>query len=483
MSRATVIVTNIAPRTITRKRSDMDDDDFFDEEEEGEEQHEEEGEDEDVNDIDIKNNPDDKARTPDKSIRQLAFLMIRSHHPYYQRTQSNEKKKDPMFVLTDEFCITVHCARRRIYDVANVLEGIGFFGRNSMKIYNVLGVEGMRKLMHDMQLRGVASLACTYNRSGNFATATRWRRVNGKHENDEDGKEADWLAIGGTRDFLKNVARSLMYALVQGLFPPAQRNRKSWTKGEFQQWIAVQCGRNGQLHKAIHRRVYDVLNVFQVVNLVQCTQKKPKLYTFSRDLRDMLPDEYQLELVKPGHAPLLSPPFPERTVSSSSSSSSSSSFPHPMTRSRSKKQARITSTTTTTTAITTKRISVGPPLAPVMVVRNPMPEPLLKFAMRCDDEGLDDGPTPPKVVVHTFLAPLSPPPPPLPIPVFSTSSSSSSSSAHEPTGNWSDVFVDESFIYLSPSSSSSSSSSSSFDGEGDDINIHDLPYPLGDLDV
>jgi len=482
MSRATVIITNIAPRTITRKRSDMDDD-FFEEEEQHEEEEEDEEEedgvdDEGANGIDIKNT--DKARTPDKSIRQLAFLMIRSHHPYYQRTQSNEKKKDPMFVLTDEFCTTVHCARRRIYDVANVLEGIGFFGRNSMKIYNVLGVEGMRKLMHEMQLRGVASLACTYNRSGNFATATRWRRVKGKHENDEDGKEADWLAIGGTRDFLKNVARSLMYALVQGLFPPAHLNRKSWTKGEFQQWIAVQCGRNGQLHKAIHRRVYDVLNVFQVVNLVQCTQKKPKLYTFSRDLRDMLPDEYQLELVKPGNAPLLSPPFPERTVSSSSSSadasSSSSSFPHPMTRSRSKKQARIT------TAITTKRISVGPPRAPVMVVRNPMPEPLLKFVMRCDDEGLDDGPTHPKVVVHTFLAPLSPPPPPLPIPVFSTSSSSSSS-VHEPTGNWSDVFVDDSFIYLSPSSSSSSSSSSSFDGEGDDINIHDLPYPLGDLDV
>jgi hypothetical protein len=256
-------------------------------------------------------------RTPDKSLKQLAYIVLRS------RQSLGAEDGSSYFVITPDFCKTVSCARRRVYDVCNVLEGIGMFARmpGVIRTYKVIGTQGVKQFVERILLDGVKALPSTFNRSTKYVRndppppKRKKKTITGKRRPVAPTfahQPPPWIDKGSGsgdngRDRLKNMTRSILYALVMELY--ADRD-EPWSKRDFVDWLAVQHGgaAENMQYQTVHRRAYDVLNVFEVVGLIRLMGEHTKQYRFCghQQIRDDLlrfPDEYQLKLVEKGSPP------------------------------------------------------------------------------------------------------------------------------------------------------------------------------------
>lgn len=254
--------------------------------------------------------PSRAKRTPDKSLKHLAYFVLRSRHSI------DKDGGDPSyFVITPEFCKEVVCARRRIYDVCNVLEGIGMFSRlpGVIRTYKVIGIEGVQRFIERILLDGIKALPSTFNRSTKYVREDfPTKKKKKKRAKDNLGRRRKpkrlcppmppphepppWIEPNESgRDRLKNMTRSMLYALVMKLY----RSRDgTWAKRDFVEWLAVQHGGSAEhmQYQTVHRRAYDVLNVFEVVGLIRFANEYSRRYVFCEQLRDQFPDQYQLKL-------------------------------------------------------------------------------------------------------------------------------------------------------------------------------------------
>ena len=260
--------------------------------------------------------PSRAKRTPDKSLKQLAYIVVRSRHSLGAVDGSS------FFVITPDFCKIVSCTRRRIYDVCNVLEGIGMYARmpGVIRTYKVIGTGGVQHFIERIMIDGVKALPSTFNRSSRYVRNDLPPKKKKKKKNTNTKRKPvaptfehqppPWIEASGDangRDRLKNMTRSMLYALVMELYTDRD---EPWAKRDFVHWLAAQHGGSSgnTQYQTVHRRAYDVLNVLEVVGLIRLTGEHTKQYRFCghQQIRDeplRFPDEYQLKLVEKGSRP------------------------------------------------------------------------------------------------------------------------------------------------------------------------------------
>lgn len=362
-------------------------------------------------------------RTPDKSLRQLAYIVLRSRHSLGTDDGSS------YFVITPDFCKTTGCRRRRIYDVCNVLEGIGMFAwmPGHPRTYKVIGTQGVQQFIERILLDGVKALPCTFNRSTtNYVcddlpakkTSRNKRKKTGSGKRKRSTAHSSssslhqpppWITMArgqDDRDRLKNMTRSVIYALVMELY---HSRDEPWPKRDFVDWLAMQHGGSAEntQYQTVHRRAYDVLNVLEVVGLIRLTCEHSKEYRFCgyQQIHDTLlfPDEYQLKLVEKG-----SPPNSIRIPNSISDDNTKFAIPRVPVPKRTSKRVSSSSRNN-------KKICVGPP-----------PPPPPRVSLFCNERW--DYPVPP--------------PPPMPVPAHFDMFSSSSSIFDDNGSSSSSVEVD-----------------------------------------
>lgn len=219
-----------------------------------------------------------QRRMPEKSLKHLANVVIRSRHPLRPGGGGDLS----YFVISEAFCKSVECTRRRIYDVSNVLEGIGMFARveGIIRTYRILGHHGVQQLIERIQQHGVAALPSTYNRAARSPRKkTVKKKKNRAHclpNHADQYQPPEWIRTANnnkeeeedeSRDRLKNMTRSMLYAMIKGLYP----HETSWLKRDFVEWLATEYGGSpeNKQYRAVHRRAYDILNVFEVVGLIR----------------------------------------------------------------------------------------------------------------------------------------------------------------------------------------------------------------------